>query len=283
MAQADVSYRMDKSSLDAIYVKNNLGTMVPVSTVAKFTRVYGPETVTRNNLYGAVTINATPKPGYSTGDVITAIGEVSKKALPQGYAYEFTGITREEIRAGNQTAFVFLLSVLFVFFLLAAQYESYILPLAVILTVPTGILGVYSFIGLSGIEGNIYVQIGMIMLIGLLAKNAILIVEFALQRRRAGYKLVEAALEAAQLRLRPILMTSFAFIVGMLPLIFTQGASAKGNHSIGWSTVGGMFTGVVLGVFIIPVLFVIFQFLQEKTSRKPIVEVEAEHEAKLVH
>lgn len=283
MAQADISYRMDKSSLDAIYVKNDLGTMVPVSTVAKFTRVYGPETVTRNNLYSAVTINATPKPGYSTGDVITAIEEVSKKALPQGYAHEFTGITREEIRAGNQTAFVFLLSVLFVFFLLAAQYESYILPLAVILTVPTGILGVYSFIGFSGIEGNIYVQIGMIMLIGLLAKNAILIVEFALQRRRAGYKLVDAALEAARLRLRPILMTSFAFIVGMLPLIFTQGASAKGNHSIGWSTVGGMFTGVVLGVFIIPVLFVIFQFLQEKISRKPIVEVEAEHEAKLVH
>lgn len=283
MAQADISYRMDKSSLDAIYVKNNLGTMVPVSTVAKFTRVYGPETVTRNNLYGAVTINATPKPGYSTGDVIKAIGEVSKKALPKGYAYEFTGITREEIRAGNQTAFVFLLSVLFVFFLLAAQYESYILPLAVILTVPTGILGVYSFIGLSGIEGNIYVQIGMIMLIGLLAKNAILIVEFAIQRRRAGYTLIEAALEAAQLRLRPILMTSFAFIVGMLPLIFTQGASAKGNHSIGWSTVGGMFTGVVLGVFIIPVLFVIFQFLQEKVSRKPIVDVEAGHEAKLVH
>lgn len=274
MAQADVPYRMDENSLNGIYVKNNMGAMVPVTTVAKFKRVYGPETVTRNNLYNAVTINATPKPGYSTGDVIKAIEEVSKNMLPKGYAYEFTGMTREEIKAGNQTSFVFLLSLLFVYFLLAAQYESYILPLAVILTVPTGIFGVYLFITLAnitpfiaaGLTSNIYVQIGMIMLIGLLAKNAILIVEFALLRRRAGHSLVRSALEGAQLRLRPILMTSFAFIVGMSPLIFTKGASAQGNHSIGWSAVGGMFTGVVLGVFIIPVLFVIFQYLQEKVS-----------------
>lgn len=276
MAQADVPYRRDVNSLDGIYVKNGTGGMVPATSVAKFVRVYGPETVTRNNLYNAVTINATPKPGFSTGDVIKAVQETAKQALPQGYAYEFTGITREEIRAGNQTAFVFLLSVLFVFFLLSAQYESYILPLAVILTVPTGILGVFAFVGFAGLQNNIYVQIGLIMLVGLLAKNAILIVEFAVQRRRQGHGLVQAALEGAQLRLRPILMTSFAFIVGMLPLIFTKGASAQGNHSIGWSAVGGMLTGVVLGIFIIPVLFVIFQFLQEKIASKRRAEEEAE-------
>jgi len=270
MAQADIPYRQDVNSLNGIYIKNTTGGMVPATAVAKFVRVYGPETVTRNNLYNAVTINATPKPGYSTGDVIKAVQETAKKALPKGYAYEFTGITREEIRAGNQTVFVFLLSVLFVFFLLAAQYESYILPLAVILTVPTGILGVFAFVGFAGLQNNVYVQIGLIMLIGLLSKNAILIVEFAVQRRRAGKGLVESALEAARLRLRPILMTSFAFVVGMLPLIFTKGASAQGNHSIGWSAVGGMLTGVILGIFIIPVLFVIFQYLQEKVSSKKI-------------
>ncbi|WP_431210900.1 efflux RND transporter permease subunit [Puia sp. P3] len=247
MAQADVPYRLDANSLGGVYVKNSSGQMVPATSVAKFVRVYGPETVTRNNLYNAVTINATPKPGFSTGDVIKAVQETAKKALPKGYAYEFTGITREEIKAGNQTVFVFVLSVLFVFFLLSAQYESYILPLAVILTVPTGILGVFAFVGLAGLQNNVYVQIGLIMLIGLLSKNAILIVEFAVQRRRAGMGLVEAALEGARLRLRPILMTSFAFVIGMLPLIFTEGASAQGNHSIGWSAVGGMLVGVSAG------------------------------------
>jgi hydrophobic/amphiphilic exporter-1 (mainly G- bacteria), HAE1 family len=188
--------------------------------------------------------------------------------LPRGYAYEWTGVTKEEIKTGGQTAFIFLLSVIFVFFLLAAQYESYILPLAVILTVPTGILGVFAFIGFAGIDNNIYVQIGLIMLIGLLAKNAILIVEYAVQRRRSGMGLVDSALEASRLRLRPILMTSFAFIVGLLPLTWTTGASALGNHSIGISAVGGMATGVLLGVFIIPVLFVIFQYLQERVTGK---------------
>ncbi|WP_153796488.1 efflux RND transporter permease subunit [Foetidibacter luteolus] len=269
MAQADASYRTDVNSLSGIYVKNNLNEMVPVNTVAKFNRVYGPETVTRNNLFNAVTINATPKPGFSTGDVIKAVQETAKTALPRGFAIEWTGITREEIRAGGQQAFIFLLSVVFVFFLLAAQYESYILPFAVVLSVPTGILGVFAFVGMAGLDNNIYVQIGLIMLIGLLAKNAILIVEYAVQRRNNGMGLVESALEAANLRLRPILMTSFAFVVGMLPLIFVKGASAIGNHSIGWSTIGGMLFGVVLGVFIIPVLFVIFQYLQEKITGAP--------------
>ena len=268
MAQADIPYRADANSLEGIYVKNNLGEMVPAKTLVSLKRVYGPETVTRNNLFNAVTINGIPKPGYSTGDAIKAIEETAKQVLPRGYAYEWTGVTKEEIKTGGQTAFIFLLSVIFVYFLLCAQYESYILPLAVILTVPTGILGVFSFIGFAGIDNNIYVQIGMIMLVGLLAKNAILIVEYAVQRRRSGMGLVESALEASRLRLRPILMTSLAFIVGLLPLTFTTGASALGNHSIGISAVGGMLTGVILGVFIIPVLFVIFQYLQERVTGK---------------
>jgi hydrophobic/amphiphilic exporter-1 (mainly G- bacteria), HAE1 family len=269
MAQADAAFRADANSIEGIYVKNNQGEMVPTKTMVSLKRAYGPETVTRNNLFNAVTINGSPKPGFSTGDAIKAIEETAKTALPRGYSYEWTGVTREEIKTGNQQIFIFLLSVLFVYFLLAAQYESYILPLAVILTVPTGILGVFAFIGFAGIDNNIYVQIGLIMLVGLLAKNAILITEYAVQRRRNGMALIDAALEASRLRLRPILMTSFAFIVGLLPLVFTTGASALGNHSIGWSAIGGMLTGVILGVFIIPVLFVIFQSLQEKVTGRP--------------
>ncbi|NII27651.1 efflux RND transporter permease subunit [Pseudoflavitalea sp. X16] len=266
MAQADARYRADVGSLDGIYVKNNTGEMVPAKTLVRLKRVYGPETVTRNNLFNAVTINGVPKPGYSTGDAIKAVEETARQVLPRGYAYEWTGVTREEIKTGGQTGFIFALSILFVYFLLAAQYESYILPLAIILTIPTGVLGVFAFIGFAGVENNIYVQIGLIMLVGLLAKNAILIVEYAVQRRRAGMGLLESALEGSRLRLRPILMTSFAFIVGLLPLIWTHGASAKGNQSIGTSAVGGMLTGVILGVFIIPVLYVIFQYLQEKIT-----------------
>jgi len=266
MAQADVEYRTNPATLNSIYVKNSHNEMVPVNTLVTLKRVFGPETVTRNNMFNAVTINGTPKPGYSTGDAIKAIQETAQQVLPRGYAYEFTGMTREELRAGSQSVLIFLLSVIFVYFLLAAQYESYILPLAVILTVPTGILGVFAFIGLTGIENNIYVQVGLIMLVGLLAKNAILIVEYAVQRRRSGMDLVASALEAARLRLRPILMTSFAFIVGLLPLVRATGASALGNRSIGTGAVGGMLTGVLLGVFIIPVLFVIFQYLQEKIT-----------------
>ncbi len=268
VVQADIPYRAEPSSLNNVFVKNSLGQMVPVNAVVSLDRVYGPETVTRNNLFNAVAINGVTKPGYSSGDAIKAIQEVAQNYLPRGFAYEWSGMTREEIGAGTQTSLIFILSVIFVYFLLAAQFESYILPLAVILTVPTGILGVFAFINLAGIENNIYVQVGLIMLIGLLAKNAILIVEYAVQRRRAGMPLFVAALEASQLRLRPILMTSFAFIVGLLPLTWVEGGSALGNRSIGTGALGGMLTGVLLGVFIIPVLFVIFQYLQEKVSRK---------------
>lgn len=268
VVQADVPYRRDESSLNSVFVKNNLGEMVPANTLVTLEKVYGPETVSRNNLFNAVTINGMPKPGYSTGEAIKAIEEVTAQYLPRGFSYEWTGMTREEIGAGSQTSLIFLLSIVFVFFLLAAQYESYVLPLAVILTVPAGIFGVFAFIKLFGIENNIYVQVGLIMLIGLLAKNAILIVEYAVQRRRAGMTIVASALEAAQLRLRPILMTSFAFIVGLLPLTWANGGSALGNRSIGTSALGGMLAGLVFGIFIIPVLYVIFQYLQEKVARK---------------
>jgi len=268
MAQADAQYRTNPESLNSIFVKNSQGQMVPASGLVKLHRVYGPETVTRNNLFNAVTINGVPKPGYSTGDAIRAIEETAKTALPRGYGTEWTGMTREEINSGSQILIIFAMSLIFVYFLLSAQYESYILPFAVILTIPLGIFGVVSFINLMGIDNNIYVQVCLIMLMGLLAKNAILIIEYAVQRRRAGMQLVEAALEASRLRLRPILMTSFAFIAGLIPLMRATGASAMGNRSIGTGAVGGMLTGVIFGVFVIPVLFVIFQYLHEKISRK---------------
>ena len=267
IAQADAPYRADPSSLNSIYVKNTAGLMVPMTTLVTLKRVYGPEAITRNNLFTSVAINGQAKPGFSTGDAIRAVEEVAKKKLPVGYTYEWTGMTREEIAAGSQSSLIFGLSLVFVYFLLAAQYESYVLPFAVLLSIPTGILGVFVFIRLAGIDNNIYVQVGLIMLIGLLAKNAILIIEFAIQRRQAGMGLLASALDAAKLRLRPILMTSFAFIVGLVPLMSATGASAKGNHSISIGTAGGMLTGVLLGLFIIPVLFVIFQGFQEKIRR----------------
>lgn len=276
VVQADAKYRENPMSLNEIFVKNIQNEMVPANALVTFKRVYGPETVTRNNLFNAVTINGVPKPGYSTGDAIKAIQETAEETLPRGYGYEWTGMTREEINSGSQILLIFLMSIIFVYFLLAAQYESYILPLAIILTIPLGAFGVILFINMLGIDNNIYVQVCLIMLIGLLAKNAILIVEYAVQRRKAGMSLVGAALEASRLRLRPILMTSLAFIVGLLPLMWASGASALGNHSIGAGAVGGMLTGVVLGVFIIPVLFVIFQALQEKVTGAPIAELAKE-------
>lgn len=264
VAQADIPYRTNEASLNGIYVKSSLGEMVPVNQLITLKRVYGPETVTRNNLYNAVTINGVPKPGYSTGDAIKAVEETAAQVLPRGYATEWTGMTREEKKSGSQMIFIFILSLVFVYFLLAAQYESYILPFAIVLSIPVGVFGVFAFLQLFGIDNNIYVQVSLIMLVGLLAKNAILIVEYAVQRRRHGMELIPAALEAAQLRLRPILMTSFAFIVGLLPLIRAKGASALGNRSIGTGAIGGMLTGVLLGVFVVPVLFIIFQYLQEK-------------------
>ncbi|RLJ80348.1 efflux RND transporter permease subunit [Pedobacter alluvionis] len=277
VVQADVADRTDPASIDRVFVKNKAGESVPISTLVKLTRVYGSETASRYNLFNSIEVNAIPKPGFSSGDAIKAIEETAKEQLPTGYAYEFSGQTREEISSGGQSTVIFLLCLVFVYFLLSAQYESYILPLAVILSIPTGVFGVFVVLGLTGIENNIYVQVALIMLIGLLAKNAILIVEFAVQRRKAGLSLVDSAIEAARLRIRPIIMTSLAFVFGLFPMSIATGPSAQGNHSISIGAAGGMVSGVVLGLFIIPVLFVIFQALQEKISKKSKNEVVQHH------
>jgi HAE1 family hydrophobic/amphiphilic exporter-1 len=271
VVQADVADKTDPASIDRVFVKNRTGEMVPINTLVKLTRVYGSETASRYNLFNSIQVNAIPKPGYSSGDAIKAIQEVAKDELPAGFAFQFSGQTREEISSGGQSTVVFILCLVFVYFLLAAQYESYILPFAIILSIPTGIFGVFVAIGLAGIENNIYVQVALIMLIGLLAKNAILIVEFALQRRRNREGLVAAALDGAKSRLRPIIMTSLAFIAGMIPMMSATGPSAQGNHSISIGAAGGMLSGVLLGLFIIPVLFVIFQHLQERISGVPVM------------
>lgn len=266
MIQAKPEERANEKSIDKIYVRNANNQMVAISQFIDFKKIYGPEAVARFNMLKAVNVNGKAKPGYSSGDAIKAIEEVAAQHLPKSYTYEFSGMTREEIIAGNQAAGVFLLSLIFVYFLLSAQYESYIVPLSVLLSLPVGIAGAIGFVKLAGLENNIYFQVALIMLIGLLAKNAILIVEFAIQRRRHGLSLFESAIQGAKARLRPILMTSFAFIFGLLPLALATGVGAVGNRSIGMGAVGGMLIGTVFGVFVIPVLFVIFQGLQEKIS-----------------
>ena len=276
--EADIADRTDPSAIDRVFVKNKNGDNVPINTLVKLTRVYGSETASRYNLFNSIEVNAIPKPGYSSGDAIKAIEETAAEQLPGGYAYEFSGQTREEISSGGQSAVVFMLCLVFVYFLLSAQYESYILPLAVILSIPTGIFGVFVVLGLTGIENNIYVQVALIMLIGLLAKNAILIVEFAVQKRKAGHTLVNSALEAARLRIRPIVMTSLAFVFGLFPMSIATGPSAQGNHSISIGAAGGMVSGVILGLFIIPVLFVIFQGLQERITGVPVAVLLEESE-----
>jgi HAE1 family hydrophobic/amphiphilic exporter-1 len=232
--------------------------------------------VERFNLLSAVRITGVPNPGYSTGDAIKAIDEEASRVLPLGYTYEYSGLSREETAAGSETLLIFILSLVFVYFLLSAQYESYIVPLAVLLSLPMGLAGAILFVKLNGLDNNIYFQIALIMLVGLLAKNAILIVEFAIQRRRAGLSLWKAAVEGAEVRLRPILMTSFAFIFGLLPLALSSGIGAVGNQSIGLSAVGGMLIGTLLGVFVIPVLFVVFQGLQERVSGPPAAALKSQ-------
>lgn len=265
MIQAGDVYRTNVSSLNKIFVRNAAGTMAPITEFVKMTRVFGPESITRFNLFSSISITGAPNPGFSSGDAIKAIQEVAA-TLPAGYGYDFSGLTREELASGSETVFIFVLCLVFVYFLLSAQYESYILPFAVLLSIPFGLAGAYIFSIIFKLNSNIYLQISLIMLIGLLAKNGILIVEFALERRRNGMPILQSAIEGAGARLRPILMTSFAFIFGLVPLMFSSGAGAIGNKSIGTGAVGGMLIGTILGVFAIPVLFVIFQTLQEKIS-----------------
>ncbi|RTE54617.1 efflux RND transporter permease subunit [Arenibacter aquaticus] len=263
--------RADESALNSMYVRTDTGEMTPITQFVKLKRVYGPQSVTRFNLFNSTTITGATNDGYSTGDAIRVIEEEVAK-LPTNYTVAYSGLTREEVNAGNQTTFIFILSILFVYFLLSAQYESYLLPFAVVLSLPFGVFGAYISTKFLGLENNIYFQIALIMLIGLLAKNAILIVEFALQRRKNGESIVDAAIHGAKARLRPILMTSFAFILGLMPLVLANGVGAEGNNSIGTGAAGGMLIGTVLGVFVIPILFILFQWLQEKVSSKPAVQ-----------
>lgn len=266
--KADGIFRMDEQSFNEIFVRNDQNQMVPVNSMVTLHKVYGPESLSRYNLFNALTISVVPQPGASNGQIMTNLEQNVLSKLPSDYGYEWTGLSLEEKSAGNQTLVILSLCLLFVYFLLAAQYESYLLPLAVLLSIPTGIIGAFASIRAIGLDNNIYVQVGLIMLVGLLAKNAILIIEFAVQRRAAGYTIVESAIEGAKSRLRPIIMTSLAFIVGMIPLMFATGGSAMGNRSISTGAAIGMLSGVILGVFVIPILYILFQYLQEKVSGK---------------
>lgn len=264
MMQADPSARISPETLNQVKVRVG-NEMSPITNFITLERVYGPDIISRFNLFTSISVSGTPNPGYSNGDAIKAIQEVAAQTLPMGYGYEFSGMTREEQNSSAaSTAIVFGLCLLFVYLLLSAQYESYILPLSVILSIPLGLMGSFLFAKIFGVNNNIYLQIGLIMLIGLLAKNAILIIEFALDRRKTGMSIVGAAIAGAAARLRPILMTGFAMIIGLLPLMLANGVGANGNRSLGTGAVGGMLIGMILQVLIVPALFVAFQKIQEK-------------------
>jgi len=264
MVQADDRYRSNQQGLNNIYVKNSSGTMAPVSEFITLTPINGPQSLSRFNLFNNISVIGSPKPGFSSGDALRAVQETAARTLPANYTFDYSGLSREEVSAGSQTIFIYALCVVFVFFLLSALYESYILPLAVLCSLPVGLSGVYLFAKIMGIDNNIYMQISVVMLIGLLAKNAILIVQYAVARREKGMPVIQAAIEAATARLRPILMTSLAFIFGLMPLMIATGVGAKGNRSIGTGAVGGMLVGTIFGVFVIPVLYIIFETLQQR-------------------
>ncbi|MBO0950724.1 efflux RND transporter permease subunit [Fibrella forsythiae] len=269
MVQAAPSYRVKPEDVLNMRVKNDQGEMVPYSNFIRLERVYGPEQLTRYNMYTSAMINGDAAPGYSSGDAIRAIQEVADEKLPKGFGYEWSGMTREEILSGDQAMYIFAICLLFVYLLLVAQYESLFLPLPVLLSLPAGIFGSFLFLQLAGLQNNIYAQVALVMLIGLLGKNAILIVEFANQRQKEGLSIVKAAMEGAVSRLRPILMTSFAFIAGLIPLCIASGAGALGNRSIGTAAAGGMFTGTVFGLVLVPGLYVVFAKLAERFQSKP--------------
>ena len=263
MIQGDVESRMKPEGLNNIFVRTPAG-MAPVNEFCSLNRVYGPANINRFNLFTCINANVTPNDGFSSGEVINAIAEVSKDVLPQGYGYEFSGLTREEQKASNSTALIFLLCIVFVYLILSAQYESYLLPFSVILSIPFGLAGAFLFTKLFGHNNDIYMQISLIMLIGLLAKNAILIVQFALERRETGMAITYSSILGAGARLRPILMTSLAMVIGLLPMMFAMGVGANGNRTLGAAAVGGMLIGMICQIYIVPALFVFFQSLQEK-------------------
>ena len=266
MIQADPRYRINPESLQNVKIRNG-NEMAPISQFMTLTKVYGPDNIKRFNMFTSMSVNGSPADGYSSGQAIKAIEEVAAQSLPTGYGFEFSGMTREEqSSSGSTTAMIFALCFVFVYLLLSAQYESYILPLVVLLSVPSGLMGSFIFAQIMGVENNIYMQIALIMLIGLLAKNAILITEFALDRRKTGMNITEAAVSGASARLRPILMTSLAMVIGLLPLMFAHGVGANGNSTLGTGAIGGMFIGMICQIFIVPALFVVFEHIQEKVK-----------------
>ena len=268
MVQASPEYRLDTESLNNIFVRNSSGEMSPIGQYLTLTRVYGSETLSRFNLFPSIQVGGTAAEGYSSGQAIDAIREVAAEVLPEGYGYEFGGMTREEASSQNTTVLVFVLCIVFIYLILCALYESLFIPMAVILSVPFGLAGSFLFAWMWGLENNIYMQTGLIMLIGLLSKTAILLTEYASTRRRQGMGIIEAALDAAAVRLRPILMTSLTMVFGLLPLALATGVGANGNHSLGVGTIGGMVIGTIALLFIVPVLFVIFQTIEERVMHK---------------
>ena len=275
MIQADPKYRISPETLNQVKIRNG-SEMAPITQFLTLKKVYGPDNINRFNMYTSMSVNGSPNAGYSSGEAIQAIKEVAAETLPQGYGFEFSGMTREESSTGTSTtALIFVLCLVFVYLLLSAQYESYILPLAVLFSIPFGLAGSFIFAQFMHVDNNIYLQIALIMLIGLLAKNAILIVEFALDRRRQGMSILWSAIAGSAARLRPILMTSLALVIGLLPMMFASGVGANGNSTIGTGAIGGMLIGMLTQIFIVPVLFVAFQSLQERFTP---MEVEPEPE-----
>ncbi|MBO6186480.1 MAG: efflux RND transporter permease subunit [Chryseobacterium sp.] len=268
MVQASPEYRETPESILNLYLKNDKGEMVPFSTFITIERVYGPEVLTRYNMYMSAMINGEPSEGYSSGDAIAAVEKIAKESLPKGFEIEWSGMAREEILSGNQTIYIFIVCLVFVYLLLAAQYESFLLPMPVLLSLPTGIFGSYIALLVCGLDNNIYAQVALVMLIGLLAKNAILIVEFAVASHKEGNDIIPAAIEGAKQRLRPILMTSFAFIAGLIPLCIASGAGAIGNRSIGTAAAGGMLIGTIFGLIIIPGLYIFFATLENRKKNE---------------
>lgn len=274
MVQALPEYRALPQDVLKLYVKNDRDEMVPFSAFMTMDKVYGLSEITRHNMYNASEVSGSAAPGYSSGSAIAAVRDVASKKLPRGFDIDWAGISKDEVARGNQAIYIFLICLAFVYLLLAAQYESFILPLPVILSLPAGIFGAFLLLKAAGLENNIYAQVSMVMLIGLLGKNAVLIIEFAVQKHRAGSTPFQAAIEGAAVRLRPILMTSFAFIAGLIPLVFATGPGAIGNRTIGVAAAGGMFIGTIFGVLIIPGLYFIFAKISEK---HPLVEEEEEN------
>ena len=264
MVQASPEFRLDTQSLANIFVRNSSGDMTPISQYLKLKRIYGSQSLSRFNLFSSIQVNGTPASGYSSGEAIEAVREVCAANLPAGYGYEFGGMSREEASSGSSTVFIFIVCVVFIYLILCGLYESLFIPWAVLLSVPFGLAGSFLFARMFGLENNIYLQIGLLMLIGLLAKTAILMTEYASERRKGGMSIVDAVTSAARARLRPIVMTSMTMIFGMIPLAFASGVGANGNISIGVGTVGGMLVGTVALLFVVPVLFIVFQTIEER-------------------